>query len=159
MKPNNVSEQGTSLNGRIPLQERNKGKSFLNKVRVYAERHPRRTIAGMLLFALLNFGLMLYISNREPKKPFLPSILEGGKKTIPLQQGTEDAGGPAFSLGNYMQVARLKDSLDMLMAKKTLTHADTLMALRIFEAYSRLDPSFLPQVTNALKGKQKSSNP
>jgi len=155
MKPNNVSDQGNLLNGKFPFHKGNKFSNSVEKLRVFSEQHPKWTIAGMLIFALLNFGLMVYINNREPAKPFLPSILEEGKKAIPLEQGS----GPSFSIGNYMQVARLKDSLDMLMAKKTLTHADTLMALRIFEAYSRLDPSFLPQVTNALKSKQKSSNP
>lgn len=153
MKPNNVSDNNASMNGKPHKQDR--GVGLVTRLKAFSRQHPKRTLVAMMLFTLLNFGVMLYVTNRKDAKPFLPSILESGKKSIPLQQENGSA-GPAFSLGNYMQIARLKDSLDMLMAKKTLTHADTLMALRIFEAYSRLDPSFLPQVTNALKQKGQS---
>lgn len=154
MKPNNDSDYQAKMNGKPHKQNWSRGFGLVKKIKTFSEQHPKQTLVAMMLFALLNFGVMLYLTGRRGAKPFLPSILDSGKKTIPLQQKNGST-GPAFSLGNYMQIARLKDSLDMLMAKKTLTHADTLMALRIFEAYSRLDPSFLPQVTNALKQKGK----
>jgi hypothetical protein len=47
-----------------------------------------------------------------------------------------------FTWKNFQVISALKDSLEYLMGKTQRSEADTLLFIRIFEKYARLDPAF-----------------
>jgi hypothetical protein len=47
-----------------------------------------------------------------------------------------------FTWKNFQEIRALKDSLEYLMGKTQRSEADTLLFIRIFEKYARLDPAF-----------------
>lgn len=118
----------------------------VNRIKSLAEKKPYRTLALMIAIAILNLMLLIFWSYRKAPVNFgfskinfektKESIMSSSRSDIP------------FTLGNYMEVKSLKDSLDYLMSKKQLTREDTLLFIRICQQYSKLDPHFSSKILN-----------
>lgn len=124
------------------------------RIKYSAEKSPKKTIVGMLLFATLNFLLMIYIVNSRPATSLIPKNIES---TV-LKSNQRRTSGADFSISNYVKITRLKDSLDYLMKLPALTKSDSLLFIRICDEYTKLDPTFSKQVKNALNKKNNSNH-
>ena len=122
--------------------------------RHFVQKRPKKVLLGMLLFATLNFGLMLYMINRDPPAPLVPPDIARNS----TERGTRPNIGAEFSISNYMKISKLKDSLDYLMKKKSLSGEDSLLFIRICNEYSKLDPDFSQQVNKHINKTPKSKN-
>jgi len=109
------------------------------RARAYLEARPRKTIIWMMVIALSNFGLWMYIAHKHPVKDFSIADMPFNKVKEKL---VLDKSAVPFSLANYMAISKLKDSLNYLLSKKELSREDTLLFIRIAQQYERIDPAF-----------------
>lgn len=120
----------------------------------FVQKRPKKVLAGMLLIATVNFALMVYIVSRKTTTSLIPAgTINSGFQNLPANNG-----GAAFNISNYLKISKLKDSLDYLIKKPTLTKEDSLLFIRICEEYSKLDPAFFEQVNKSIRKNFKSSN-
>lgn len=96
---------------------------------------------------------MVYIVNKKTSSSLIPV----GFKNISLFNSNKK-GGAEFSIGNFVRINKLKDSLDYLMQKPQLTASDSLLFIRVCEEYSKLDPDFFNQVNKNAIINRKSHN-
>ncbi|HEX8355866.1 MAG TPA: hypothetical protein VF610_00555, partial [Segetibacter sp.] len=127
---------------------------YYEKLQLFARKNPRRTATGMLVFASLNFVLMVYMVNRKPAAPLVPKELG---KSIAEFNKKESSAAP-FTISNYMKITKLKDSLDYLIKLPKLTKSDSLLFVRICDEYAKLDPTFFNQVKEAINKKKNNPN-
>lgn len=143
MKQKNYSNSSFSSNGHSKTTWLSR---YMVKGSAIVMRKPKKAIIGMVAFATFNFALMVFLVNRKPAPSLLPKNSKQQTETV-NQQGVD------FSISNYMKIKKLKDSLDYLIKKGTLTKEDSLLFLRIAGEYSRLDPQFGEAVNKALHKK------
>lgn len=120
------------------------------RMRMVANRRPRKTVGVILSLVSLNVAFVFYLSEKSRQQAFSYTSISPGKlvgqqiKALNVQ-----AGDIPFTWKNYQQVSALKDSLEYLMNKTNRNAEDTLLFIRIFERYARLDPAFAKAI---LKG-------
>lgn len=125
---------------------------YYERIKAFAQQRPKKTIAAMLLFATLNFLLMVYVVNSRPATSLIPKNIESAI----MKSNQRKSSGAPFSISNYMKITKLKDSLDYLIKLPSLTKSDSLLFIRICDEYSKLDPAFSKQVKEAI---HKKNNP
>jgi hypothetical protein len=120
---------------------------WCRRVRIAANRNPRRTVAILLAGVALNVGLVIYVSEQSKQQPFSYSSISP-IKLVGRQWDTVSmrAADIPFTWKNFQEISSLKDSLEYLMRKTERNAEDTLLFIRIFEKYARLDPSFAKAV-------------
>jgi hypothetical protein len=123
---------------------------YNEKIKALAQKNPKRTITAMVVFATLNFLLMVYLVNSRPATALIPKDI--GKTITESNQRKSQAA--AFSIPNYIKISKLKDSLDYLIRLPALTKNDSLLFIRICEEYTKLDPTFFKQVEEAIHRKK-----
>ena len=116
---------------------------WCRRVRIVANRNPRRTVAILLAGVALNVGLVIYLSEQTKQQPFSYSSISPiklvGRDWDTMNMRAADI---PFTWKNFQVISALKDSLEYLMGKTQRSEADTLLFIRIFEKYARLDPAF-----------------
>lgn len=122
-------------------------KLWSGKLQPLTAKNPKLTIAMMLLFATVNFLIMLYVVNSRPAKSLIP------KDIIKNISRTEQRQSAPYTIANYMKVSELKDSLDYLMRLPKLTKTDSLLFIKICDEYAKLDPSFSQSLKKVLNKK------
>lgn len=127
---------------------------YYERIKILAEKSPKKTAILMLLFAFVNVVLMLYIVYTKPPISLIPKNIT---KAISITNEREN-NTAAFSLSNYLKISKLKDSLDYLMKLPTLTKSDSLLFIRICDQYTKFDPTFFRQVNEAIHKKHNNSN-
>lgn len=116
---------------------------WCRRVRIVANRYPRRTVAVLLAGVAMNVGMVVYLSEKTRQQSFSYStinpmrVMDRDWDTVSLK-ATEIP----FTWKNYMEISSLKDSLEYLMRKTERNAEDTLLFIRIFEKYAGLDPAF-----------------
>lgn len=111
------------------------------KWKAIANRYPRRTLVIMLAVASVNFFLFLYL-NRNAGSAYSIKDVYSGKIIEDNFPGKHSETGIPFTLGNFMQMKAIKDSLEYYLSNQHKTRADTLLLLRLFKKYETLDTSF-----------------
>ncbi len=107
----------------------------LARLRALANRHPRRSAALLLaLLALHCVAVFLWTPSAAPT-PGYGQLFRNG----PSSGDRPAPAGIPFSLGHYLEVRDLLDTLAYLRARPFHTRADTLRFLRVLERYARLD--------------------
>ena len=137
-----VAKMATTLEELQPVYQR----SF-NSFRKFVEKKPYRTLGWMIAIAMANLSVLIFVSyTRTPVEPgFSKANLTKLKSSaLPASKST----GVAFTFGNFIEMNRMKDSLDYLLSKKALSKNDTLLFIRICQQYSKLDPHFKQQILN-----------
>lgn len=115
--------------------KQNKRSNLTDKIKELADKKPKRLIFYMLAVAFINFGLLMYIALKNNDSPTLTDTLH--KSKMAMGQSEENS----FSIGNYMTVKRLQDTLQALMAKGKLDRDDTLTFVRVYQQFSQIDPT------------------
>lgn len=156
MNPKDCSKNGTPLKNGVAYTADKVAPSYnrlYNKVKAFTKKHPKQTVIGMLVLATLNILVMLYVVHSKPPSTLMPKDFKGISNISQPNNSQAD-----FSIPNYLKISKLKDSLDYLMKKSTLTKGDSLLFMRICDEYSKLDPAFFKQVNQALTKKNKNPN-
>jgi hypothetical protein len=120
---------------------------WCQRMRMNANRHPRKTVAILLAGVTFNVGMVIYLSETTRQQPFSYTSISPGKV---VGREWETVNGRAadipFTWKNFQQISALKDSLEYLMRKTDRNAEDTLLFIRIFERYAQLDPAFAKAV-------------
>ena len=114
---------------------------FKNRI----QRRPKRTLLILLFIATANFALLLFVVNHS-KKPTIGLAYQKTKMAL-FTSGP----GVDFSISNYLKLKDLKDSLEIIMHKQTMTREDTLLFIRIYQQYEKVDPDFSKQLNKYAK--------
>ena len=109
------------------------------------QRRPKKTMLILLSIATANFAILLFIVNHS-KKPTIGLAYQKTKMAL-----FTSSPGVDFSISNYMKLKDLKDSLELVMHKQTMTREDTLLFIRIYEQYEKIDPDFSKQLNKYTK--------
>lgn len=149
MKRNSSSTAPTPLSrkGMLRSMMPNRLLRWCRRVRIVANRHPRRTVAVLLAGVAMNVSMVIYLSEKTRQQPFSYATISPMKvigrdwDTVSLH-----AAKIPFTWKNYIEVSSLKDSLEYLMRKTQRNAEDTLLFIRIFEKYAHLDPAFAKAV-------------
>lgn len=119
---------------------------LLDKIRrpveSYATRHPYGCF--WLLFSLVaaNILVLALFTDAFKNKP-VTSVY----RTTPLSVTREELAGkvPAnIGIGQFLELREIRDSIGALLAKRTLSTADTMAFLLLTQRLAAIDPSFRP---------------
>jgi hypothetical protein len=113
---------------------------YFVRFRKAVQCNPKRTLLILLFAATANFVVLLIVVNHRPK----PTISLAYQKTK-MVLFTSDP-GVNFSVSNYFTLKDLKDSLELIMHKQKMTSDDTLLFIRIYRQYAKIDPVFFSQL-------------
>jgi hypothetical protein len=155
MHPKESSKKVETVNGSRAIAEKTAPffSKYYERFKAIVQKRPKLTLVFMLLFASLNFVLMVYLVNRKPAPTLLPKGLNANPFSIPGKNN-----GASFSIPNYLKISKLKDSLNYIMKKPQLSKKDSLLFIRICEEYSKLDPAFFQEVNKSVHKNLKPSN-
>lgn len=145
MKKSSSNTARKSMSKKVMLRSMmpNRLLRWCRRVRIIANRHPRRTVVVLLASVTINVGMVVYLSEKTRQQPFSYATISPMKvmgrdwDTVSLR-----AEEIPFTWKNYMEISSLKDSLEYLMRKTERNAEDTLLFIRIFEKYAGLDPAF-----------------
>jgi len=104
-----------------------------------AKRHPKKTLAIMIIVIVANMTILYFYRD--------DFSFSGGKGqsslTFPeFQSDFNMKNDFHFSLSQFLEVNRIKDSLEYLMNKEQLSKRDSLLFIRLSEKMSQIDTSF-----------------
>lgn len=137
-----VAKSAATLEELKPIYQRS-----YSSFKGFAERKPYRTLGCMIGIAIINLAVLIYMSYRRmPEDPGFSKITFSKLKSDAL--ANRQAADVPFTFSNYMEMKKLKDSLDYLMSQKRLSKKDTLLFIRICQQYSKLDPYFKQKILN-----------
>lgn len=149
MKKSSSNTARKSMSRKVMLRSMipNRLLRWCRRVRIVANRHPRRTVAILLAGVTINVGMVVYLSEKTRQQPFSyttispKNVMGRDWDTVSLR-----AAEIPFTWKNYTEISSLKDSLEYLMRKTERNAEDTLLFIRIFEKYAGLDPAFAKAV-------------
>lgn len=124
-------------------------KKAVNPVKRLLLAYPQRAATIMFAVLLLNTALLFFIVYRKTTTK-QPSGYAAVIKTIKNKKILINTNGNLsdnMSIGTWIEIKNIRDSLEYLMHKKVQTKEDTLCFMRLYKRYSLVDPS----ITHALK--------
>ncbi len=137
-----VAKLATTLEELQPVYQRS-----YSTFRRFVEKKPYRTLGWMIAFAAANLSVLIFMSYKKtPVEPGFSKVKFTTLKSSALS--ASQSTGAAFTFGNFIEMKRMKDSLDYLLSKKILSKNDTLLFIRICQQYSKLDPHFKQKLLN-----------
>lgn len=113
-----------------------------NPIINYLERHPKKIFLIMVAILCVSIvGTVLFSILKKPdERPELSTTTESFTLD-PLAQGLGGIVKAGTSMSEAMQ---LKDEIQVILSKKTLTRKDSIQLLSAFERLERINKSLLP---------------
>src|SRR3954451_17894068 len=102
MNPKDYSKK--RINGYVVASEKMPSISYMKPLKSLVQKNPKTTIPAMLIFATLNFVLMVYVVNSRPAAPLIPKYI--GKKTDAQNSHHNNDTEASFSFSNYMKISK-----------------------------------------------------
>lgn len=101
------------------------------------EKKPQSSFLIMMAILVINFGIFLMVSFNKPpsEKHSISTAIKKATESVKAQPENRDI---PFTLSNYIKIKKLRDSLVVLMNKKSMTHSDTLQFIKLVEEFNRL---------------------
>lgn len=109
-----------------------------------AKKHPKRTFVIMMVIIIINIVLLfsftddLNFNNNETDFKLSEVIPKFNDTPLPQNKGGE------FSLGNFLEILKIRDSIKYLMVKRHLSGQDSLLFIRLSERMAQIDKGYHP---------------
>src|SRR5699024_1661426 len=107
-------------------------------IRNAAKRHPKKTLAFMIIVIVANMAILYFY---QDDFTFSGGAGQSDLSLPEFHSNFKMKNDFHFSLGEIMEVSKIKGSLGYLMNKKQLTKKDSLLFIRLSEKMSKIDTS------------------
>lgn len=141
MSKNNHYNELEQVDQNNPVQNESQ-ENISNPIVDYLERHPKKVFLTMVAILGISIaGSILYsIFKKTEQRPELSTTTESFTLD-PLSQGLGGIVKAGTSMSEAMQ---LKDEIQIILSKKTMTRKDSIQLLSAFERLERINKSLIP---------------
>jgi hypothetical protein len=109
----------------------------------FVKANPIQVLIFMFVFVLANIGVLFFFTRQYKANSFHYTDL---KLKHDGTANVDEVPDIPFTWDNYSRLSSIKDTLEYLMNKPSLSQNDTLIFLRITSAIEKLDPDFVKKL-------------